>query len=110
MWPHQPLTPLTSEALVITGNEEGDFTTILLKKGRAKFKNQEIVTFANTKKVRKLPCVKVSVDGNEFRLTTSHLGSTRDHSVERISQLKTFFQKMQEAWVPLLFHLQETQI
>lgn len=28
---------------------------------------------------------------------TSHLESTREHSAERISQLKTVFQKMQEA-------------
>lgn len=35
--------------------------------------------------------------GNEFCLMTSHLESTREHSAERMSQLKTVFQKMQEA-------------
>ena len=34
--------------------------------------------------------------GNEFCLMTSHLESTREHSAERMSQLKTVFQKMQE--------------
>lgn len=41
--------------------------------------------------------VEVSLGGNEFCLMTSHLESTREHSAERINQLKTVFQKMQEA-------------
>ncbi|XP_006977192.1 tyrosyl-DNA phosphodiesterase 2 [Peromyscus maniculatus bairdii] len=82
---------------IITGNEEGYFTAILLKKGRVKFKSQEIVPFPNTKMMRNLLCVNVSLGGNEFCLMTSHLESTREHSAERISQLKTVFQKMQEA-------------
>ncbi|EGV94310.1 Uncharacterized protein KIAA0319 [Cricetulus griseus] len=82
---------------IITGNEEGYFTAILLKKGKAKFKSQEIVPFPNTKMMRNLLCVNASVGGNEFCLMTSHLESTREHSAERISQLKMVFQKMQEA-------------
>lgn len=82
---------------IITGNEEGYFTAILLKKGRVKFKSHEIVPFPNTKMMRNLLCVNVSIGGNEFCLMTSHLESTREHSAERMSQLKTVFQKMQEA-------------
>lgn len=82
---------------IITGNEEGYFTAILLKKGRAKFKSQEIIPYPNTKMMRNLLCVNVSLGGNEFCLMTSHLESTREHSEERISQLKTVFRKMQEA-------------
>lgn len=82
---------------IITGNEEGYFTAILLKKGRVKFKSQEIIPFPNTKMMRNLLCVNVSLGGNEFCLMTSHLESTREHSAERINQLKTVFQKMQEA-------------
>lgn len=82
---------------IITGNEEGYFTAILLKKGRVKFKSQEIVPFPNTKMMRNLLCVNVSVGGNEFCLMTSHLESTREHSAERMNQLKMVFQKMQEA-------------
>lgn len=41
--------------------------------------------------VRKLLCVKVSVDGYEFCLMTSRLESTREHSVEQTSQLKIVF-------------------
>ncbi|XP_041488709.1 tyrosyl-DNA phosphodiesterase 2-like isoform X1 [Microtus oregoni] len=81
---------------IITGNEEGYFTAILLKKGRVKFKSQEIVPFPNTKMMRNLLCVNVSVGGNEFCLMTSHLESTGKYSAERMSQLKTVFQKMQE--------------
>ncbi|XP_051025318.1 tyrosyl-DNA phosphodiesterase 2 [Acomys russatus] len=86
-----------SSYTMITGNEEGYFTAILLKKGRVKFKSQEIVPFPNTKMMRNLLCVNVSLCGNEFCLMTSHLESTREHSAERISQLRTVFQKMQEA-------------
>ncbi|XP_052012959.1 tyrosyl-DNA phosphodiesterase 2 [Apodemus sylvaticus] len=82
---------------IITGNEEGYFTAILLKKGRVKFKSQEIIPFPNTKMMRNLLCVNVSLGGNEFCLMTSHLESTREHSTERMSQLKTVLQKMQEA-------------
>ncbi|XP_055470495.1 tyrosyl-DNA phosphodiesterase 2 [Psammomys obesus] len=81
---------------IITGNKEGYFTAILLKKGRAKFKSQEIVPFPNTKMMRNLLCVNVSLGGNEFCLMTSHLESTREHSAERINQLRMVFQKMQE--------------
>ncbi|XP_075826130.1 tyrosyl-DNA phosphodiesterase 2-like [Microtus pennsylvanicus] len=81
---------------IITGNEEGYFTAILLKKGRVKFKSQEIVPFPNTKMMRNLLSVNVSVGGNEFCLMTSHLESTGKYSAERMSQLKTVFQKMQE--------------
>lgn len=82
---------------IITGNEEGYFTAILLKKGRVKFKSQEIIPFPNTKMMRNLLCVNVSLGGNEFCLMTSHLESTREHSAERIRQLKTVLGKMQEA-------------
>ncbi|GAB1298017.1 Tyrosyl-DNA phosphodiesterase 2 [Apodemus speciosus] len=102
-----------------SGNEEGYFTAILLKKGRVKFKSQEIIPFPNTKMMRNLLCVncagmhpvengnthdkplqaaaRVSLGGNEFCLMTSHLESTREHSTERMSQLKTVLRKMQEA-------------
>lgn len=43
------------------GNEEGYFTAILLKKGRVKFKSHEIVPFPNTKMMRNLLCVNVSL-------------------------------------------------
>lgn len=46
---------------MLEGNEEGYFTAILLKKGRVKFKSQEIVPFPNTKMMRNLLCVNVSL-------------------------------------------------
>uniref|UniRef100_A0A8D1HFJ8 Tyrosyl-DNA phosphodiesterase 2 n=1 Tax=Sus scrofa TaxID=9823 RepID=A0A8D1HFJ8_PIG len=82
---------------IITGNEEGYFTAIMLKKSRVKFKSQEIIPFPNTKMMRNLLCVHVSVSGNELCLMTSHLESTRGHAEERMNQLKMVLKKMQEA-------------
>ncbi|XP_029098058.1 tyrosyl-DNA phosphodiesterase 2 isoform X2 [Monodon monoceros] len=82
---------------IITGHEEGYFTAIMLKKSRLKFKSQEIIPFPNTKMMRNLLCVHVSVSGNELCLMTSHLESTRGHAKERMNQLKMVLKKMQEA-------------
>ncbi|XP_065768724.1 tyrosyl-DNA phosphodiesterase 2 isoform X2 [Muntiacus reevesi] len=82
---------------IITGHEEGYFTAIMLKKSRVKFKSQEIIPFPNTKMMRNLLCVHVSVSGNELCLMTSHLESTRGHAKERMNQLKMVLEKMQEA-------------
>ncbi|XP_014707098.1 tyrosyl-DNA phosphodiesterase 2 isoform X1 [Equus asinus] len=79
------------------GNEEGYFTAIMLKKSRVKFKSQEIIPFPDTKMMRNLLCVHVSVSGNELFLMTSHLESTRGHAKERINQLKMVLKKIQEA-------------
>ncbi|XP_032717538.1 tyrosyl-DNA phosphodiesterase 2 isoform X2 [Lontra canadensis] len=48
---------------MITGNEEGYFTAIMLKKSRVKFKSQEIIPFPNTKMMRNLLCVYVTQCG-----------------------------------------------
>ncbi|KAF5925098.1 tyrosyl-DNA phosphodiesterase 2 [Diceros bicornis minor] len=82
---------------IVTGNEEGYFTAIMLKKSRVKFKSQEIIPFPNTKMMRNLLCVHVNVSGNELCLMTSHLESTRGHAKERINQLKMVLKKIQEA-------------
>ncbi|XP_040823561.1 tyrosyl-DNA phosphodiesterase 2 isoform X1 [Ochotona curzoniae] len=82
---------------IIAGNEEGYFTAIMLKKSRVKLKSQEIIPFPNTKMMRNLLCVQVSLSGNELYLMTSHLESTRGHAVERMNQLKVVLQKIQEA-------------
>ncbi|XP_049740859.1 tyrosyl-DNA phosphodiesterase 2 isoform X1 [Elephas maximus indicus] len=82
---------------IITGNEEGYFTAIMLKKSRVKLKSQEIIPFPSTKMMRNLLCVHVSVSGNEIYLMTSHLESTRGHAKERINQLQAVLKKMQEA-------------
>ncbi|XP_023594112.1 tyrosyl-DNA phosphodiesterase 2 isoform X1 [Trichechus manatus latirostris] len=82
---------------IITGNGEGYFTAIMLKKSRVKLKSQEIIPFPGTKMMRNLLCVHVSVSGNELYLMTSHLESTRGHAKERINQLKAVLKKMQEA-------------
>ncbi|XP_030743030.2 tyrosyl-DNA phosphodiesterase 2 [Echinops telfairi] len=82
---------------IITGNEEGYFTAIMLKKSRVKLKSQGIVPFPSTKMMRNLLRVHVTVSGNDLCLMTSHLESTRGHAKERISQLQVVLKEMQEA-------------
>ncbi|XP_049740863.1 tyrosyl-DNA phosphodiesterase 2 isoform X2 [Elephas maximus indicus] len=48
---------------IITGNEEGYFTAIMLKKSRVKLKSQEIIPFPSTKMMRNLLCVHVTKCG-----------------------------------------------
>lgn len=81
---------------IITGNDQGYFTAIMLKKSRVKFKSQEIIPFPNTKMMRNLLCVQVSILGNELCLMTSHLESTRGHGQERMNQFQTVLKKIQE--------------
>ncbi|KAM6184907.1 tyrosyl-DNA phosphodiesterase 2 [Rhynchocyon petersi] len=81
---------------IITGNEEGYFTAILLKKSRVTLKSQAIIPFPSTGMMRNLLCVHVTVSGNELYLMTSHLESTKEHAKERINQLKIVLKEMQE--------------
>ncbi|XP_012890692.1 PREDICTED: tyrosyl-DNA phosphodiesterase 2 isoform X1 [Dipodomys ordii] len=82
---------------IIPGREDGYFTAIMLRKARAKLKSYEIIPFPNTKMMRNILCAHVSMSGSDFYLMTSHLESTKEHSKERMSQLKMVFKKMQEA-------------
>ncbi|XP_059529910.1 tyrosyl-DNA phosphodiesterase 2 isoform X3 [Myotis daubentonii] len=82
---------------IITGQDDGYFTAIMLKKSRVKLKSQEIIPFPNTQMMRNLLCVHASVSGNELCLMTSHLESTRGHAKERANQFKMVLKKMQEA-------------
>ncbi|XP_063779333.1 tyrosyl-DNA phosphodiesterase 2 isoform X2 [Pseudophryne corroboree] len=81
---------------IITGNDDGYFTAIMLKKSRVKLISQEIVPFPNTSMMRNLLIVNVNICGNNICLMTSHLESTKDHSKERVSQLHIVLKKMQE--------------
>ncbi|XP_044523282.1 tyrosyl-DNA phosphodiesterase 2 isoform X2 [Gracilinanus agilis] len=81
---------------IISGNEDGYFTVIMLKKSRVKLISHEITPFPATQMMRNLLCVHVSVCGNELCLMSSHLESTRNHARERMNQLKLVLKKMQE--------------
>ncbi|XP_007487927.1 tyrosyl-DNA phosphodiesterase 2 isoform X2 [Monodelphis domestica] len=81
---------------IISGNEDGYFTVVMLKKSRVKLMSHEITPFPATQMMRNLLCVHVSVCGNELCLMSSHLESTRNHSRERMNQLKIVLKKMQE--------------
>ncbi|KAM4705009.1 tyrosyl-DNA phosphodiesterase 2 [Rhinophrynus dorsalis] len=81
---------------IITGNEIGYFTAIMLKKSRVKLISQEIVTYPNTSMMRNLLVANVSISGNNICLMTSHLESTKEHSSERLNQLDIVLKRMQE--------------
>ncbi|NWH77806.1 TYDP2 phosphodiesterase, partial [Piaya cayana] len=81
---------------IITGNIDGYFTAILLKKSRVKLLKHEIIPFPTTVMMRNLLVVHVSVSGNELCLMTSHLESTKNSSTERVKQLQIVLNRMQE--------------
>ncbi|NWX04529.1 TYDP2 phosphodiesterase, partial [Caloenas nicobarica] len=85
-----------SSYTVIPGNIDGYFTVIMLKKSRVKILKCEIIPFPTTSMMRNLLVVHVSISGNELCLMTSHLESTKDHSKERMKQLKIVLNKMQK--------------
>ncbi|XP_018411794.1 PREDICTED: tyrosyl-DNA phosphodiesterase 2 [Nanorana parkeri] len=81
---------------IITGNEDGYFTAIMLKKSRAILVNQEIVPFPTTSMMRNLLVANVKLCGNDICLMTSHLESTKEHAKERLKQLGVVLQKILE--------------
>ncbi|XP_036596708.1 tyrosyl-DNA phosphodiesterase 2 [Trichosurus vulpecula] len=81
---------------IITGNEDGYFTVVMLKKSRVKLISHEITPFPTTQMMRNLLCVHVTICGNELCLLNSHFESTRNHARERMNQLKMVLKKMQE--------------
>ncbi|XP_063155055.1 tyrosyl-DNA phosphodiesterase 2 [Candoia aspera] len=81
---------------IIPGNMDNYFTAIMLKKSRVKVLKHEITAFPTTCMMRNLLAVYVTVSGNDLCLMTSHLESTKDHSEERLKQLKLVFAKMAE--------------
>ncbi|KAL7984458.1 hypothetical protein Chor_003028 [Crotalus horridus] len=81
---------------IIPGNTDGYFTAIMLKKSRVKVLKHEITAFPTTSMMRNLLAVYVNISGNDLCLMTSHLESTKDHSEERLKQLKLVLAKMAE--------------
>ncbi|XP_030042279.1 tyrosyl-DNA phosphodiesterase 2 [Microcaecilia unicolor] len=82
---------------IIPGGEDGYFTGIMLKTSRVKLLSQEIIPFKTTSMMRNLLIVQVNISGNNVCLMTSHLESTKEHSKERLNQLKLLLEKMQTA-------------
>uniref|UniRef100_A0A8C7E3H9 Tyrosyl-DNA phosphodiesterase 2 n=1 Tax=Naja naja TaxID=35670 RepID=A0A8C7E3H9_NAJNA len=81
---------------IIPGNTDGYFTAIMVKKSRVKVLKHEITIFPTTCMMRNLLAVYVTISGNDLCLMTSHLESTKDHSKERLQQLKLVLAKMAE--------------
>ncbi|XP_040288823.1 tyrosyl-DNA phosphodiesterase 2 isoform X1 [Bufo bufo] len=81
---------------IITGEEDGYFTAIMLKKSRVKLISQEIVPFPSTVMMRNLLVVNVNICGHNICLMTSHLESTKEHSNERVNQLRIVLKKIEE--------------
>ncbi|XP_033855003.3 tyrosyl-DNA phosphodiesterase 2 [Acipenser ruthenus] len=82
---------------IVEGNEDCYFTAVMLKKSRVKLLKTEIIPFPSTSMMRNLLTVQASFCGIELHLMTSHLESTKNHSGERINQLKTVLTKIKEA-------------
>ncbi|XP_069469720.1 tyrosyl-DNA phosphodiesterase 2 isoform X2 [Ambystoma mexicanum] len=82
---------------IISGNEEGYFTAIMLKKSKVKLISHEVTPFPSSQMLRNLLTVHVNVSGNNLCLMTSHLESTKEHSNERLNQLKLVLKKIKEA-------------
>uniref|UniRef100_A0A670XQQ8 Tyrosyl-DNA phosphodiesterase 2 n=1 Tax=Pseudonaja textilis TaxID=8673 RepID=A0A670XQQ8_PSETE len=68
----------------------------MVKKSRVKVLKHEITIFPTTCMMRNLLAVYVNISGNDLCLMTSHLESTKDHSEERLKQLKLVLAKMAE--------------
>ncbi|KAM3928283.1 tyrosyl-DNA phosphodiesterase 2 [Leptodactylus fuscus] len=81
---------------IITGNEDGYFTAIMLKKSRVKLISHEIVPFPSTVMMRNLLVANVNICGHNICLMTSHLESTKEYSKERMKQLRIVLKKIQE--------------
>ncbi|XP_070603477.1 tyrosyl-DNA phosphodiesterase 2 [Erythrolamprus reginae] len=81
---------------IIPGNVDGYFTAIMLKKSRVKVVKHEITAFPTTSMMRNLLAVHVNISGNDLCLMTSHLESTKEHSEERVKQLKLVLAKIAE--------------
>ncbi|XP_034285168.1 tyrosyl-DNA phosphodiesterase 2 [Pantherophis guttatus] len=81
---------------IIPGNMDGYFTAVMLKKSRVKVLKHEITAFPTTSMMRNLLAVYVNISGNDLCLMTSHLESTKDHSEERLKQLKLVLAKIAE--------------
>ncbi|XP_061449482.1 tyrosyl-DNA phosphodiesterase 2 isoform X1 [Rhineura floridana] len=81
---------------IIPGNTDGYFTVILIKKSRVRVLKHEITPFPTTSMMRNLLAVHATISGNELCLMTSHLESTKNHSEERLNQLKLVLAKMME--------------
>ncbi|XP_056377286.1 tyrosyl-DNA phosphodiesterase 2 [Hyla sarda] len=81
---------------IITGNEDGYFTAIMLKKSRVRLLSQEIVPFPSTAMMRNLLIVYVNISGHNICFMTSHLESTKEHSNERAKQLNIVLKKIQD--------------
>ncbi|XP_053322719.1 tyrosyl-DNA phosphodiesterase 2 [Spea bombifrons] len=82
---------------IIPGSEDGYFTAIMLKKSRVKLISQEIVSFPNTCMMRNLLIANVNLCGSHICLMTSHLESTKDHTKERLDQLRVVLKKILDA-------------
>nr|XP_061808385.1 tyrosyl-DNA phosphodiesterase 2-like [Nerophis lumbriciformis] len=83
--------------LIIQGCEEGYFTGMMLKKSCVKLVESEIVTYPTTRMNRNLLIANVTLRGAKVRLMTSHLESCKDHSGERMTQLREVMRRMQDA-------------
>ncbi|XP_019729593.1 tyrosyl-DNA phosphodiesterase 2 isoform X1 [Hippocampus comes] len=82
---------------IIQGGEDGYFTGMMLKKTRVKLLESQIVAYPTTKMMRNLLMAQVAVRGATVWLMTSHLESCKEHSGERMTQLREVMRRMHKA-------------
>ncbi|XP_049607066.1 tyrosyl-DNA phosphodiesterase 2 isoform X1 [Syngnathus scovelli] len=83
--------------LIIEGGEGGYFTGMMLKKTSVKLLESQIVPYPTTRMGRNLLMAQVTLRGAKVWLMTSHLESCKEHSGERMKQLREVTRQMQEA-------------
>uniref|UniRef100_W5MF67 Tyrosyl-DNA phosphodiesterase 2 n=2 Tax=Lepisosteus oculatus TaxID=7918 RepID=W5MF67_LEPOC len=82
---------------IIEGNEDCYFTAIMLKKSHVKLLKSETINYPTTDMMRNLLIAQVKIHELELCLMTSHLESCKEHSQERMNQLRKVWEKMREA-------------
>ncbi|XP_034016987.1 tyrosyl-DNA phosphodiesterase 2 isoform X2 [Thalassophryne amazonica] len=80
----------------IEAGECGYFTGMMLKRGRVKLLESEIVPYPTTKMMRNLLVAQVDFKGQKLCLMTSHMESCKSHGEERKKQLRVVMQRMSE--------------
>ncbi|KAM9777023.1 tyrosyl-DNA phosphodiesterase 2 isoform 2-T2 [Syngnathus typhle] len=81
----------------LAGGEGGYFTGMMLKKTSVKLLESQIVPYPTTRMGRNLLMAQVTLRGAKVWLMTSHLESCKEHSGERMKQLREVTGQMLKA-------------
>uniref|UniRef100_T1IYM3 Tyrosyl-DNA phosphodiesterase 2 n=1 Tax=Strigamia maritima TaxID=126957 RepID=T1IYM3_STRMM len=82
---------------IFQGNDVNYFVVILTKRSTIKCSDHRVIPFATSVMYRNLLVVEGKISDIPLVLMTSHLESTKEHSDERIKQLRTVFKQALDA-------------